>query len=147
MLGYLRFRWKLWRNERWQRQTAAGYNRDIEAAKKRGDSHQKIYEIESIARHEDQTYDEDIHTLHTRYLFSEAHRLILPTPDWEDKALWEDDEYAPRRLNRKGIAELRAAIRAETKVRREQFLMWIPAIGALTGLVGAAIGLVSLLLK
>jgi hypothetical protein len=147
MIDYLRFRWELYREERWQRKTAAAYDKDIAAAKKRGEKHDKIYEIESLAHHEYTTFDEEITRLHTRHLMTEAHRLIIPTPAWDDKESWEENEYGPRALTRKGLNDLRAAVRAEKKVRRETILMWVPVFTAATGLAGALIGLAALLLR
>jgi hypothetical protein len=73
---------------------------------------------------------------------AEANRLIVPTPDWQDKESWEEEDRR-RYLNNKGINDLRTAIRAEKKLRREQILMWVPAMTAFTGLAGAAIGVIA----
>jgi hypothetical protein len=118
MFQYLRFRWRLWEVDRRRRRESA-----------------------------DDEYDETIYTdeisrLHTIHLWGQANRLIVPIPAPGDKTAWEDrtdDLY----LTPKGINDLRAAIRAEKKQRREAVLMWVPAISALTGLAGAAIGLVA----
>jgi hypothetical protein len=87
-------------------------------------------------------FDEEIYRIHTRYLFAEAHRLVIPTAHFHRKESWEDGPTGARHLTLDAINELRSAIRAEKKVRREAFLMWVPAITALTGLAGAAIGLI-----
>ncbi len=141
MFNYLRFRWKLRNMERWQRKTSASYSKDMAAARKRGATRDELQEIMGLAHDEDRTYDTDIYGLHTRYLLAEAHRLIVPVPSWEDGESW--DEGFSNNLTKKGINDLRAAIRAEKKVRREQVLMWVPAATALTGLAGAAIGVIA----
>jgi 5-formyltetrahydrofolate cyclo-ligase len=142
MFEYLRFRRELMEIERWQRKADAKYKKDIAAARKRGAMRDEVLQIESLAQFEDRTADEDIQRAHTRYLWREAHRLFIPTPHHEDEESWE--EVGNRQvLTRKGINDLRAAIRAEKKVRREQVLMWVPAATALTGLAGAAIGVIA----
>jgi hypothetical protein len=81
----------------------------------------------------------------SEYLISEADRLLIPMPDWDDHNLWsvhaDTDEHV---LNRAGINELRSAIRLEKKARAERFLMWVPGI---VGILGAAIGLASILIR
>jgi hypothetical protein len=146
MLEHLRFRWGLWRIERARQNTSAAYDKDIAEAKKRGDKQDEIYDLENVANHEDNTYAEEIYRLHTRYLWREANRLIVPTPASDDKKAWED-VWGHRHLTHKGINDLRAAIRVEKKLRREQFLMWLPAVVALIGLAGALTGLISVWLK
>ena len=44
-------------------------------------------------------------------------------------------------LTNEGITVLRKAIREEEAARREALLAWVPLVGALTGLVGTATGL------
>jgi hypothetical protein len=125
--------------ERSQSKTGKAYGRDIAVAKKRGDNRDELDSLMSQASHEYQTYEDEIHRLHTRYLWREANRLLLPVPEIDDKEAWEE-EYGRRHLTRKGINDLRTAVRLEMKLRREAVLMWVPAITALTGLAGAAIG-------
>lgn len=43
--------------------------------------------------------------------------------------------------------DLRARIRAERNARWELVLTWLPALGGITGLVGAVAGLVAVLAK
>src|SRR3954468_1186471 len=112
MFQYLKFRWRLWQVDRRRRRESADDEFD------------------------ETNYTDEINRLHTLHLRGEANRLILPLPAFGDKTAWEnrtDDLY----LTIKGINDLRAAIRAEKKQRREAILMWVPAISALTGLAGA----------
>lgn len=145
MFAYLRFRWKLGRLERWRKDTAAKSEKEMAAARRRHAKGDEIYEIESNAHYEDRMYDEEVYRLHTRYLFSEAHRLVISTAKFHEKESWEDGPTGARHLTLAALNELRAVIREEKKVRRELLLMWVPAIAGLTGLVGALTGLVSIL--
>ena len=67
--------------------------------------------------------------------------------DPETKDDWEEGQQVSQYLTPKGMKKLREAIRAEQKARREMFLMWVPVIAGFTGLVGAATGLIALLVK
>ena len=87
--------------------------------------------------------DEIVGEMHTRYLRSEARRLSVPLKTWDGKEFWEEGLTGTRYLNDEAINQLRAAIRAEKKSRRETVLMWVPVIGALAGLIGVATGLVA----
>jgi hypothetical protein len=111
------------------------------AAKRRGASEEEIRQLGAGEVYDQGSYEDAVRSLHTGHLWQEANRLIVPTPPPADETAW-DWQQDDLRLTDKGINDLRAAIRAEKKLRREVVLMWVPAISALTGLAGAAIGLV-----
>ena len=75
-----------------------------------------------------------------------AEHLLVPTPTFDAKGdAWEQSDVSQKyRLSKTASADLRAAIRKEQRERSELFFRWV---SGLTGLVGAAIGLVALLLK
>jgi hypothetical protein len=79
------------REERWRRKASAKYRKDLAAARARGAKRDEIQEI-PFGFFEDRTYDQDIHRLHMRYLMAEANGLIVPTPDWQDKESWEEED-------------------------------------------------------
>jgi hypothetical protein len=146
MFDYLRFRIRVRRLEKLIRTHR-------KAAKRRvvwGDDWRKaIKEAEESWKEKEESFRNIIYSIHTDYLRSEAHRLVVPMPDQTDDTVWRracpegkpEFEY----LTAKGINDLRAAIRAEKKVRREHLLMWLPMVVALTGLIGAATGLAAIL--
>lgn len=76
------------------------------------------------------------------YLVAVANRLLIPTPKFKTEGgEWEQALSTGRyHLNISALAELRAAIRKEQKEHHEIWLLWF---AALTGLVGALIGLVT----
>jgi hypothetical protein len=95
--------------------------------------------------------DDNITQLTSEYLVSRAERyqLLVPQIDRKD-GKWESSSVTGRyRLTQAAILELRSAIRAEEKERSELTRSWLasiaPIIGALTGLVGVLIGLLTLL--
>lgn len=143
MFDYLRFRWKLWRVERWRRATEAKYDKELKEARERKATWKELHEIEERAFWEGRVYDEDVWELHTRYLFAEANRLVIPTAEYHAPEAWEEGRTG-RYLSLKSLNELRATVRAEKKVRREAWLMWVPLITTLTGLGGVIVGVLSL---
>lgn len=87
-------------------------------------------------------------------LLMEADRISLPRPQYSDKSKWESPDKAifygeNLVLTIEAMAELRGAIRKERRERRETFESWAKIISSLvailTGLVGALIGLFSIL--
>jgi hypothetical protein len=87
-------------------------------------------------------------------LLEEADRLQLPRPQYSDKAKWQEpDEYGFQEeglvLTAEAMAELRGVIRKERRERRESLEFTLKIVGAFvtitTGLVGALIGLISVL--
>lgn len=95
----------------------------------------------------------------SRDLIEQARKFYLPTPSMGEEDKWVDQEEFGdayhfrhwRVLTPEAFNELRAAIRKEKRQRREVWESWIKVLVAvvtiLTGLVGAAIGLASVLKK
>ncbi|RCW94640.1 hypothetical protein [Marinomonas foliarum] len=81
------------------------------------------------------------------YLKSKADRLLVPMPDDNDTEMYNsydfgDEQGAKKILTTKGMHRLRVLSREENKARREVVAFWFTII---TGLIGATIGLVSVL--
>ena len=85
----------------------------------------------------------NIRELQTEHLCNIA--KVLTIPDLQDESMWDKvDSYSSQILTRKGIYELKKLIRNEKKEKRDIIFSWITII---TGLIGALIGLVSILGK
>lgn len=83
----------------------------------------------------------------TCYFKKKADKLLVPMPSPKDTAMYEEfdfgDENGPEKiLTEKGIYHVRELIRHEQKARRDVVSFWF---GVVTGLIGAVIGLVSVL--
>lgn len=103
----------------------------------------------------DATIQENI----SRDLIQQAQKLHVPTSGVGGKNKWmEQEEFGDayhfrhwRVLSPEAFSELRTAIREEKRQRRKTWAFWVKLAGiiitALTGLIGAAIGLVSVLKK
>jgi hypothetical protein len=143
MFDYCRFRWKLWRNERMRRAADGEYERKLRELRARKAPESEIDELSSGAMTDDYELDDEVHELHTDYLLAQSRRLMLERPDWKDEERWTQGIVTGRRhLTKKGISELRAAIRSERKAARETLLMWVPGI---TGILGLIVALVAIL--
>jgi hypothetical protein len=150
MLDYLRFRYELWQCDRWARRISKKFDKERKEAKARGAKSDELEGITSREMSELHWNDEDLMVAHTRRLSKMAHKLMIEVGgrwDPETKDDWEEGQQVYQYLTPKGMKKLREAIRAEQKARREMFLMWVPVIAGFTGLVGAATGLIALLVK
>ncbi len=98
----------------------------------------------SQASYEDMECTDEIQELNTRYLITEAEKLIIPVPSREkNSGFWEESRITGSdHLTTKGIAELRSAIRKESRERKAAILIWVTA---LIGLVGAVSGLIAVI--
>lgn len=144
---------------RWKNRKLRSRRNDLEKesnkvsreAKKKKDQH-ILDEWYSINGWEFDSIDAEIKHNDTRDLLDEAEGLYLPTPDRSDQSKWISKENLNTFenwsvLTPEAMTELRAAIRKERRERREVVESWAKVVGAiitiLTGLVGAAIGLVA----
>jgi hypothetical protein len=141
--GYFGFRWELFWLEREQRRLGKNTAAEIATAKKRNVSGEDIYLIEMDGASDYFHCQNEIRKLHSRYLCSQASRLLLPRPALSDETMWEKEGPNYIYLTEHGINHLRATIRAERKARVELFLLWVPGV---VGILGALIGLAAIVL-
>lgn len=87
--------------------------------------------------------------IQTEYFIREAERLLVPIPEYSDKTMysrveWDDHPDEPYYLTALGLKTLKASVRDEKKHRRDIAAFWMSAS---TGLVGATIGLITIISK
>jgi hypothetical protein len=89
--------------------------------------------------------DDDISQLSSDYYEREAQRLLLQVPEFSERSdKWEKLAFTERwRLTRSTMLELRSAIRTERRERSEHARLWLAGI---TGVIGALIGLLAIIL-
>lgn len=87
MLRYLQLRGKIWRLERACRADEQGAEKAVERARARNASPIEIEEITGGSSAE--VLQRKIHEALSKYLISEANRLVIPIPDWDDPQLLE----------------------------------------------------------
>lgn len=150
MFDYARFRWSLfWMEQSRQRSNKASDSKraELKASLKGKELRDALEQHENSEMMDRLEFDEIIYQMHTRYLRKEARRLIVPLKNWDSKEAWEEGLTGTRHMTDEAINQLRAAIRTEKKARRESFLMWVPVIGALAGLIGVATGLAAVMTR
>ncbi len=80
--------------------------------------------------------DDEIWELHTNYLREKAAQLIIPLP--KDDSCWEKSKITGLNLlSTKGVYEMKNKIRIE-------YSLWLSYVAALTGVLGAATGLIAI---
>lgn len=143
MFESIRYRFALWRLQRWEDKLHKIFRKEIDVARKEGKSHDDLEYLAADERREIfEIYDDREHLI-TRYLKKIANRYFIPIPDWRDEKMWtKSSAFSKRVLSIDGIAHLRSAIRQEKREQRDAFLAWAPA---LTGAIGAFTGLVAIL--
>jgi hypothetical protein len=143
-----------WKNRKLRSRRRRLEKEATEAAEesKRKKDHSIAEEWHTINSWELDSIDAEIKHNDSRALLDEAQKLYLPTPGPADKDKWVPKEDLNTFenwsvLTPEAMTELRAAIRKERRERREVVESWAKVVGAiitiLTGLVGAAIGLVA----
>jgi hypothetical protein len=144
MIDYLKYRWNLLKLQTKQKKDERFYKGLIKEATQEGQDKDEIEALHAEASGSYWDTQEEIRMLTQRHLLATATKLMVPIPDMkkEDDAVWEHrlGRYA---LTDQGIAHFKTAIRAERKQRTDVYMPWV---FALTGLIGAMIGLLAIIL-
>ncbi len=128
------------------------YAKDIAAARAAKDR-DKVESLEHDHQFEMQMHEEEADLELTRYLIRQARRLHVPLPRYKNDDGSESEHWYEgsltyyRMLTTEGVAKLRDEIRREKKARHESKAVWIPWLSAITGAIGAATGLIALLIN
>ena len=139
MIEYTKYRYQLWMLQRSKKKLRRDLKGYIEEAKNKDERNSREAELSHYLQEE----DENIRELHAIYLRNIAKNLMVPSPNSKDETYWDRDGYS-QILTEKGIYELKKSIRLEKKERRDVIFAWVVII---TGLIGALIGLVSVIKK
>jgi len=113
MFAYLGFRWELL--EREQRQLEGKTAAAVKAAKKRNVSADEIYEIEHDGAGDYFHFQDEIGKLHSRYLSTQAARMLLPRPDLNDAVMWEKEGPNYIYLTEHGINHMKGGYTGRTE--------------------------------
>ena len=125
---------------------SAAFAKDISRARAEGKKTDNIRGLEHEAWFEEDMVNEEISILVTNYLVSKATKHFIAIPPHAEEGMWAQCNKISERyvLTNAGISALRSSLRAEAKERRD-FI--IPAIAALTGIIGTMTGLIAVLKK
>jgi len=146
MIEHLKYRGKLAKLFRQKEAIRSAYADDIRKARKEDKPSIDIQSLEYSSYFEETMVDEEISILATDSLICKARRRFVPTPSREDEGMWEQCNTVSNRyvLTNKGISELRSSLRKE---RKEQVEFVVMILAILTGIIGAATGLVAVIMK
>ena len=150
VLNLLPFTSEVWRARRGNERTQRSYRRALAKLGPMATGAQREEVFSDWQYDLDETEDDEQNAI-TRGLLHRARSLLVPVPsrDGGESGLpyWEEGQFGTKHLSRVGIARIRAAIREEEKARREARAHWVIWVSALTGLVGAATGLLAIILR
>lgn len=82
-------------------------------------------------------YDEAIQAIHTKRKLADARELFVHIPDLK----WETGQWGSRYLNEESLSKLHQAIKSQKDSIRDYRIRFI---SALTGIIGALIGLLAI---
>lgn len=147
MLEELSYQWRLRRLQAVQRKLRRKYDSEMKRLAKAKASLDEKAHLGWEYSTEDDIVENELMLLRSRHLVAVASRLFIPTPqNDETSAVWVSAQDGSGRLHLtlEAQRDLAAEIRKERSGRSERFRLWL---AGLTGLVGAATGLVALILK
>lgn len=146
MIQYLKFRFKLGKLFREKEKTEQRYMLDQEKLSKNRASLDEKESLYSEERSQVEIHEYEIEVLTTNYFMKLAKSRFIETPDWNDGKAWVESSLDPNRkvLSHSAISELRSKITQYRKERNEQM---VPVITAVTGLMGALMGVIALFMS
>jgi hypothetical protein len=116
------------------------YDGKLRAAERAKKSYEECEAIAQEWYYEKSDFVKEVEHIASSRIQSRAQNLDLPLPEWDDRDMWDDDRR--QHLSAQGRREVSRAIRKEMKERLD---VYIPVVTAFTGLIGAIIGLFSIL--
>ena len=140
-LNYLKYRLELRKQRKHAEELQKKEPEDCEQNQESGALSEHFHQME--------TSEQWLALIQTEYFIREAERLLVPVPEYTDEAMysrvdWNDHPDEPYYLTVLGLKTLKALVREEKKHRREIAAFWMSAS---TGLVGATIGLITIISK
>lgn len=144
MIEYLKYRIGISKLFKQRDKLHASFSEDIRKAHDGKKPEADIELIKADAMFEEQMVDEEISIIVTNNLIRQANRHFVPIPPHSEQNMWSQCNVISNRyvLTNDGITRLRSTLRSEQKERNE---MWLTILAALTGIVGALTGLVSVM--
>jgi hypothetical protein len=144
---------KIWREQRriqsLMDEISASYDKEMDKAKAGKASDDAFERISHDHHYEQKLAEDELNKLMHEYLVRQANRLLVPVPPFEDKggAWMESSLRGGWHLTPEAMHVLRAAIRAERRARREEWLMWVPLLALVVGVISSVTALVAVVTK
>ena len=146
MFDYLKYLIKLAKLRRQESGVSNIYQEEFKSYRIQKKSREDIDRLDSDQYSELKPIWEEIDFLETSYLRAEAKKHFIPFPDFEAKNMWEECSFIGnvKVLSNLGIATVRSSLRNE---QREKIKLILQVFAGITGIVGALIGLFSMIKK
>lgn len=134
--NFLQRYFPVWSLRKQSRIVSRAFEEDLRIAKTYDDRERLEFEKYS----ELSEYDEAIQSIHTKRLLTDARELFVFVPDLK----WETGQWGNRYLNEESLSRLHQAVNAQKDSIRDYRIRFA---SALTGIIGALIGLLAILKK
>lgn len=146
MIEWAKFRWEQQRIQRSRNRISRTYEKKEKEARAKGGDSDVLSSLEYSWDFELKLEDDEMLNLIHRYYRRQADRLMVPVPPFKaEGGAWEESEKdGSYHLTQEALHDLRSAIRAEKKARREGWMVWLAAF---IGLIGALSGLIAIIKK
>lgn len=145
MFDYFKYRIKLAKLRRQESNLSKPYQKLIESYRIQKKSRADIDQLRSEEYSELQPILEEIAVLGTSFLRGKAKKHLIPLPDIDSPMMWEECSFSNGKvLTDLGIATVKSFLRNE---RREKLKIFLQVLAGITGIVGALIGLLSIIKK
>ena len=144
MLDIIKYRSELRKLQKKREKNRKLYGKLIDELEKAKKSRDEIYSLRHEQNDIEYYIDEQIIQVQHKLVVHQAEKCLIPVPEYSTKdGTWEESTTTGRwRLSQTTIFELKKAIREERKARREHWQSWVTLV---IGLIGALIGLLSIL--
>jgi hypothetical protein len=126
----------IWSLRKQSRIVSRAFEADLRAAKTSEERERLEYE----RYFELSEYDEAIQAIHTKKLLADARELFIFVPELK----WETGQWGNRYLNEESLSTLHQAVKTQKDSIRDYRIRFA---SALTGIIGALIGLLAILKK
>jgi predicted SAM-dependent methyltransferase len=139
----------VWRKQRriqaWTDRISKSYDEAMKGARERKASSEELDRIAHEHHFEHQVAEDELYKLQSGHLIRVANRLMVPVPPFKTKdgAWMESSIRGGWHLTPEAMHDLRAAIRAERKARREEWTVWVSLLALTVGVLSSLTALVA----
>ena len=148
MFERTKYNFRLWKLQHQRDRITNSVRRQVAASMRKKESSHIRGGIRDAAQMDIDELDDDINVLTTQFYLSEARRRFVTKPEGDEMSV-QSDTFGSRYLTAAGITKIRSDIHTERKERWELFQshagLIISLVASLTGVLGAAIGVLSFL--
>lgn len=144
MLNIIKFRLSQYKIEQSIDRISRAHDKAVKEARSKGATSEQLYELGLDYQFERVCAEDKMIGLTHSYYVRLANRMLIPVPTFEaEGGAWMQSQQTGRyHLKPQELHELRTAVRAEQKARRE---VWAMGLVLVTGVIGALSGLIAII--